>query len=645
MYHKVRKTLKNFIKQTSHLVFLTVPLLAFANYAIPSGPMAAHWCIDGVVGCNGPLLSQWSPNNLLSQFYQNKTPLAKIYYLHHNQNKIAIIPYVGFSTSQTPIQMQVGISNVPEILFWQYIPTMVYFGGSQSEGQVLAPSPGWIKAAHQNGVRILGNIFFSPTVYGGDKEIKALDNLLVHDKNGVYPMVNRLIAIAQAYGFDGYFINEETDESTNRFNAFQGFIDYFHQRCQQLNLHLSLYWYQVPAYSLNTNLLMHNGKRVADNVFLDYSWQDASPQVLTNQAKSVGYPIQHLEFGINAENANTGSLQQNIFQQIAPNQNLHYGSISEFDYGQILTQGNHNTNFQQQMQNAQCFWLGTNCFNGNNGWNGADQYVATHTAILNLPFSTFFNTGHGSTYFINGQQSNIGAWSDISLQSYMPNLNGTHSNSTLKEKFDYDHAYDGGSSLAISGRIAKGFTATYPLYTTHFTLNTNNVINLTYQLNNGSIARLNICLKTNNGENCLPILSNTNAQWKNVSYNLTNMQGQVINQILIKINSETAGDLDLHLGKIFIGNKSQDVPPASPTNVHIVKKFVDNNGNLNTYIAWNNIKGAILYDVYNNGQLLEVTPRPIIDVIQKSGQYNSASNIDVQAVNSDGQQSNPTYIN
>lgn len=92
---------------------------------------------------------------------------------------------------------------------WAYIDELVFWGGSSGEGLILAPNAPVVDAAHRHGVRVLGNVFLPPAAYGG--QLQWTRDLVQKDASGRYPLAAQLVSVAAAYGFDGWFINAETD--------------------------------------------------------------------------------------------------------------------------------------------------------------------------------------------------------------------------------------------------------------------------------------------------------------------------------------------------------------------------------------------------------------------------------------------------
>lgn len=64
---------------------------------------------------------------------------------------------------------------------------------------------------------VLGTIFFPQGAHGG--KIEWLNTFLEKDAQGHFPIVDKMIEVAQRYGFDGWFINQETETNLTKKHA------------------------------------------------------------------------------------------------------------------------------------------------------------------------------------------------------------------------------------------------------------------------------------------------------------------------------------------------------------------------------------------------------------------------------------------
>ena len=123
--------------------------------------------------------------------------------------------------------------------FWQYVDYTASWHGMVTEsapdslfdpeaewwerhyefGTLNMPNPAYTNAAHKNGSQSLGCIFFPR---GGQHT-----QLFVYkDENGNFPVADKLIELANYYGFDGYFINAEEQLPADFMPLYDEFVSY-----------------------------------------------------------------------------------------------------------------------------------------------------------------------------------------------------------------------------------------------------------------------------------------------------------------------------------------------------------------------------------------------------------------------------------
>ena len=132
--------------------------------------------------------------------------------------------------------------------YWQYMDMVIWWGGSAGEGIIVPPSAPVIDACDMNGVKILGNVFFPPQAYSGDP---AWVKQMLTKEGNTYPYAQKMYEIAKYYGFDGWFINEETYASTE--SDWVEWIKYFYQ-CAEADGNYDMYiqWYDANLYVNNS---------------------------------------------------------------------------------------------------------------------------------------------------------------------------------------------------------------------------------------------------------------------------------------------------------------------------------------------------------------------------------------------------------
>ena len=174
--------------------------------------------------------------------------------------------------------------NANTFTYWQYVDTLVYWGGSSGEGLIVPPSPDVVDAAHKNGVRVLGTVFMPQTAHGGKME--WLEDLLVKNEDGSYPVADKLIEVAQTYGFEGWFMNQETEGTdeepltADHAARMQQFIQYFKEQAPDLDLVYydsmtvdgKMDWQNALTEENLAYLVSEDGDPVADAMFLNFWW-------------------------------------------------------------------------------------------------------------------------------------------------------------------------------------------------------------------------------------------------------------------------------------------------------------------------------------------------------------------------------------
>lgn len=184
-------------------------------------PYASYWFPDSLPqGSPGPgitwrSLKQWTPESDPDLAYNTATvPLAPRFTpvppnagARSGQARISSLVSFG-PTAQNPSQGSATADHYA-LTHWAYLDELVFWGGSSGEGIVLAPNAPVVDAAHRNGVPVLGNIFLPPVAYGGD--LRWTRDLVQQDALGRFPIAEKLVEVARTYGFDGWFVNAETD--------------------------------------------------------------------------------------------------------------------------------------------------------------------------------------------------------------------------------------------------------------------------------------------------------------------------------------------------------------------------------------------------------------------------------------------------
>lgn len=169
-------------------------------------------------------LKNWSPDNDPDARYNRSAIPLRERYMGPNVNPLAsrdakVQPLAMSNARASEAPSQGGDGDfVYAFNNFQYVDTYNFWGGSSAEGPIAIPSPEHIDSAHRNGVMATGTIFipWGDYAYGN----QFVQELVEKDEEGNFVCADKLIEIAQYYGFDGYIFNAESGTGVQGFKEF-----------------------------------------------------------------------------------------------------------------------------------------------------------------------------------------------------------------------------------------------------------------------------------------------------------------------------------------------------------------------------------------------------------------------------------------
>lgn len=488
--------------------------------------------------------------------------------------------------------------------YWQYLASLVFWGGSAGEGSILAPNPTVTDAAHRNGVPVLGTIFFPPNVYGG--QIQWVRDL-VQKSGSIYPVADKLIQAARYYGFDGWFINQETGGGDADLAAqVRDFMKYFKARSS-----LRLMWYDAMNESgavgwqgaLNTanDLFFQDNGRVSDEMFLDFRWTPARLQASRRHAQSIGRGPYDLFAGVDVEGSgyNKTVAWNAIFPEKLP------PTVSLGFYRPEWTYKS-SSSVADYYQRDNRFWVGPNRDPSNTRvtagtWPGVAHYVAEQSPITKIPFVTNFNTGQGRLFAVNGAIVGRGEWNNLSLQDVLPTWRwriNSSGGAKLVPDLDWDDAYYGGTSLKVSGALTAANHL--KLFSTRLVVSPNTHLRLAYKTGRaGAPTRLQVGLAFKDDParfEYLDVGSAGRADWNSVTFSLGRHAKKTIRVLSLRFLADAApvNDYAIRIGQIALFNGAADVP-AGPSNVRVERRAQIAPDRASLRLRWNRSPDPVYY--------------------------------------------------
>lgn len=229
-------------------------------------------------GCWHPdYIKNWTPTNdvdakfnrstvALQPRFQDLTLKANPYQFY--DGKVSACLTMNPMCSQTPSQDANNFIGYNPT-YWQYMDVLVWWGGSAGEGIIIPPSAPVTDIAHLNGVKVLGQVFFPPSAFGGQQSwvIQMLTK-----EGDAYPYAKKLYDIAKYYGFDGWFINEETGGGSQ--SQWTEFIAYFNKCAQDDgNNNMEIQWYDCGTSASGVSSIL---KTPGASYFANYGSANSS---------------------------------------------------------------------------------------------------------------------------------------------------------------------------------------------------------------------------------------------------------------------------------------------------------------------------------------------------------------------------------
>ncbi|GAA4008175.1 endo-beta-N-acetylglucosaminidase [Streptomyces plumbiresistens] len=478
---------------------------------------------------------------------------------------------------------------------WAYIDELVFWGGSSGEGLILAPNAPIVDAAHRHGVPVLGNVFLPPAAYGG--QLQWTRDLVQRDTAGRYPLAAQLVAVASAYGFDGWFVNAETGGGDTALGtAMQGFMRELKSLAAAAGQRVT--WYDSMtvngAVSWQGALNAQNQAffQAADDMFVDFRWSASGLAASGTRAEQLGRSRYELWAGVDVE-AGGWNTSEN-WDAIVPGDRPHVTSLGlyrpEWTRNQLPADGRAPGAFHAADDR---FWTGRSLDpsrpDGTDSWRAPAVSVADRSTVTSVPFASVFNTGHGLRWYEEGVVTSDAPWNHLGLQDRLPSRRWVVRTEGERPavSFDFADAWRGGSSVLVDGE--PDAPVTVDLYASRLPITVDTVVELTHRTD---VGRVNVELAIATAEpgevgtpppyTYLPV--NSVNGWHTVTVPLTGLSGTV-HAIGVRLTADE-GPVKWRLGGLAV--RDARPTPAPPQGFRVTAA---NGGDLR--LAWHPAPGAV----------------------------------------------------
>lgn len=590
-----------------------------------------------------PEASYWFPAQLLEWnaaddedliFNVSTVPLAKradiasLETVNATQNKdtkvLAISIMNGSTSGNSPHGLNKAEANA--FSYWQYVDTLVYWGGSSGEGLIVAPSPDVVDAGHRNGVKVIGTVFMPQAAHGG--KTVWLDDLLQKKDDGSYPVVDKLIEVAKTYGFDGWFINQETEGTDEapltkeHAEQMQGFLSYYKEKAPELELVYydsmtvdgEMDWQNALTDKNVSYLKTEDGADVADSMFLNFWWttDKLAPDELLKASAALAAEKQidpyDLYAGIDLQSRGYDTpIKWNLFENpdggTYTSLGLYCPSWSYFSSQMI----------QDFWKKENKLWVNAKGdpsvdmeFSGDTDWRGVSTYVVERTALTTLPFVTNFSTGNGYGFYKNGELISMLDWNNRSLSDILPTYRyiiEDGEGNKLAADLDVGDAYYGGTSLILRGNMKQGVSSTIKLYSADLPVSDKMTFTTTARARGAEVALDAVLTLDDGSELVLEGDKKVADAWTTVTYQTAELAGKTVKAVSYRLTSGAdAGSLQFRFGNITM-IEAEGEETATVSNVRVLDSEFDEDGMYaGVRLAWDSDAATDYYEVYRINQ-------------------------------------------
>ncbi len=553
-------------------------------------------------------LKNWSPDNDPDARYNRGSIELRDRWMGPNVNPLAsrdakVMPLAMSNARASEAASQGGDGDfVYAFNNFQYVDTYNFWGGSSGEGPIAIPSPEHIDSAHRNGVPATGTIFipWGDYAYGN----RFVSEMVEKAPDGSYPAADKLIEIAQYYGFDGYIFNAESGTGVPGFKDFLAYI----QRKKPDNFTIS--WYNGSG-TLNTgsiqNWMQDGEERVTDEWWLDMSGNgNVDGTIAAAQEMGVDPWNIHSTWEYWPMSGMSGTKGGNYQARLDENGILKI-SLGILAPTVTLTQAKDSDDFINVQD--QKLWVGptfdpSSTYRPQSEFCGFASMVADKTPVIGTDFVTNFTTGNGYKFYENGEVTGKeDGWYNRSLTDVLPTWRWIieSEGQKLSAKIDFDDAWWGGTSMKVYGNMDAEKSNHIKLYSAQLDITETSKFSITYKApKDGVNVELGLCYGDDYSDENFkfyPIETTAGEGWNTATVDLSGDAGKRAIAISLRYTApEGVTDYAMNVGRMAF--TTNDEAPATVSDITLDEVIYPTDLNMEARIYWEKADDAFMYMIH-----------------------------------------------
>lgn len=532
--------------------------------------------------------------------------------------------------------------------FWQYTDFYGSWHGlalqdSNKEdpvyGFINIPNPAYTDAAHRNGVLSLGCWFWP-------REEEDFTDIVEQNKDGSFPVADKMIEMALYFGFDGYFINQEdaiSEEHAIKLLEMMEYLrdnspEYFHIQWYDTVILDGRLRYQNQFNEINDPWIIDKtGKPIIHSIFINYAWNKKRIEDSRNHAIELGLDPYESLF-ISTENDKYGYNPPYDTRLIFPEDKEPRASWGLFgtDFTWNRYPNKFDVNDQEEVYlRERHFWTGPLEDPTDNAgrtlykpyrdpfhqvdrenyrkWDGVSHYIPARSVIGNFPFVTRFNTGQGKQFYLEGKVSRHEEWYNASIQDILPSWqwwierfdktgkriveDRPVSERPLVPSLTHEAAYNGGSALKITGTLEQDIHYVLRLFKTHLVVGDDTELSLTFKIDQEETAtHLEVgFIFEDHPQDFVwhPIGTCNNYDWHTRKIDLSKFANKTIASIGLRFHSSSRKAYEILIGELALTNQTL-ITPKQPTNFKVDEYYI-NDLEAELFLSWDFDKENVWY--------------------------------------------------